>query len=278
MQIDLHIHTNYSDGTFTPGQAVEYASKIGIRAISIVDHDTTNGIEEAIQTGQRLSVEVVPGIELSAEELVPQGQEIHIIGYYIDWKSEPFQKKLLKIREARWLRAEKMLKKLSNLGIELKMDDLLQFSNIQSVGRLHVAKALMNKSHIQNIKEAFDKYLSPGRPVYEPKLRITPKEAIQDILELGGIPVIAHPMYGIDKDETIVKELVSYGLMGIEVWHPKHSKNIRAYYKDIAKKYKLIATGGSDCHGPTDSRGPLMGSESVPYKCIEDLKNALSKK
>lgn len=277
MHIDLHIHTTYSDGTVSPSQNVEIASKMGLTAISIVDHDNTNGLEDAIKTGEKNFLEIVPGVELSAEEMSPQGQELHILGYYIDWKRASFQKRLSSIREARWLRAERILVKLKKAGISLKMDDVLQFSNIQSVGRLHIAKALLNSKHVKNIPDAFEKYLSPGKPAYEAKMRITPKEAIESILELGGVPVVAHPFFGISRDEMLLKELVSYGLKGIEVWHPKHNKSNRQYYRNLADKYKLVATGGSDTHGPMHGRNTNMGSEHVPEKCLDDLKRAAGK-
>ncbi|MFH1282396.1 MAG: PHP domain-containing protein [bacterium] len=278
MFIDLHIHTNYSDGAFSPEQTVEHAYKIGLGAISIVDHDTTDGLDQAIRIGEKNYLEVVPGIELSADALDSKCQEVHILGYFINWKQQAFQNKLTTIREARWLRAKKILKKLGKLGLNLSMEDILQYSNIQSVGRLHVAKALMNKKLTKNVREAFDKFLSPGRPAYEPKLRVTPQEAINDILSLGGLPVLAHPLYCIEKDELLLKKLVSYGLEGIEVWHPKHNRNSRQYFKDLAQKYNLVSTGGSDCHGPIFNRGPFMGSQHVPYKCLEDLQNRLEKK
>lgn len=267
--IDLHVHTTYSDGSFTPKEVVEYCKKKGIVAVGITDHDSTEGIEEAILEGENLGVEIIPGVEISCDFKDSAEEEIHILGYFIDYKDKTLQQKLKLFREARQQRAYKIFNKLISLGIPLKEEEIFKNS---CIGRLHFARVLLDKKVVNSVKEAFELYLGYGRPAYEPKLRLQPEEAIHMILNAKGIPTLAHPYFGISLDVRSVKKLINFGIKGIEVYHSKHPKNVLGELILIAEKYELLITGGSDCHGSIDGHEPLLGSLNIPYEILEKLK------
>lgn len=271
--IDLHVHTTYSDGSFSPKEVVQYCKNKGIVAVGITDHDTTDGIEEAIEEGKKQGIEVVPGVELSVEFKDSTESEIHILGYYIDWHDKTLQQKLKIFRQVRQERAYKILAKLNSLGIKLEEDEVIkEFSSTQSIGRLHFARILFEKGIVSSVKEAFDLYLGYGMPAYVPKFRLQSQEAISLILQTGGIPILAHPYFGICVDTKSIKKLVNQGIKGIEVYHSKHHKNVTEELNNIADKYGLLITGGSDCHGAVDGSEPLLGSLKIPYILLESLK------
>lgn len=270
--IDLHIHTNCSDGVFSPREAVEYARKINLAAVSITDHDSVAGVNEALQTASKIGIEVIPGIELSSEILLECRKiEVHVLGYFIDYKSGKLQDILEVFKKARYQRALKMLDRLKKSGVGLKDDSFVKGGGIKSVGRLHFAKALVEEKFARSVHEAFDRYLICGRPAYVPKYSISAREAVKLILSFGGIPVIAHP-YHTYSAENVIKLLVQDGLMGIEVWHIKHSASAAQKFLNLAEEFNLIITGGSDCHGPYKNEPPVMGRVKVPYSVVESLK------
>ncbi|MDD5101996.1 MAG: PHP domain-containing protein [Endomicrobiaceae bacterium] len=279
--VDLHIHTSYSDGVFSPFEAVAYASKVGLSAISITDHDTVDGIGEAIEAGKQYGVEVIPGIELSAELDNITKTEMHILGYYINWKSQTFKDALSIFKKVRVQRAKEIFSKLESIGIKLKPDGLIACIGEKIVGRLHFAKALLEGKYVSSISDAFQKYLGIDKPAYVPKHYITPADAIGLIIRAGGIPVLAHPYYGHYSNKNIFKGLINDGLMGIEAWHNRHPQHIVKKFLSIADEMNLIATGGSDCHGAYGNETPLMGKIKVPYSVVELLeekKRQLDKK
>ncbi len=269
--IDLHVHTNYSDGSFTPKEVVEYCKKVGVIAVGITDHDNIDGIKEAIIEGEKLGVEVVPGVEISCDFKDSSEEEIHILGYYIDYENAKLKQTLKFFQEARQKRAYKIFNKLVSLGIPIKEEDVFKDS-IKSIGRLHFARVLKEKNLVSSIKEAFELYLGYGKPAYEAKLKVSPKEAISLIVEAKGIPILAHPYLEISMNTKSIKELIEYGIKGIEVYHSKHSKNITDELLLLAEKYDLLITGGSDCHGSIDGHPPLLGSLKIPYKVLENIK------
>jgi predicted metal-dependent phosphoesterase TrpH len=271
--VDLHVHTNYSDGVFTPERAVQYAREKGLAAISITDHDIVDGIPAAIAEGQRQGVEVIPGIELSAEVIsAGQSTEMHILGYYINWENRQFLESLTLFRTYRQERARKIFDKLHNLGVALDTTTVYPAGPAGAIGRLHIAKALIAQGFAANVVDAFQKYLGIGKPAYVPKLRLTPQDAISMILKVGGIPVLAHPYYGHYSNRNLLRALVKDGLRGIEVWHSKHAPQTVALFTNLAAELGLIATGGSDCHGGFGNEHPLMGTIKVPYSAVEQLK------
>ncbi len=265
--IDLHVHTNASDGLLSPKEVVYWAHKKNLAAIAITDHDTVDGIDEALFYGEKYNVEVIPGIEINTDY---KGSEVHILGYYIGYKATWFKDILKKISSARFDRAKKIIEKLDNLGLEITFDEVLEISGEASIGRPHIARVLVNKKLAYNNKEVFDKYIGINGPAYVPRYKITPCMAIEYILKSGGIPVLAHP--GLIKDRAIIEELVENNLKGIEVFHTKHNQDMVKLFMDFAKKHDLIITGGSDCHGVFTDGISLLGSLNIDKKYLDILK------
>jgi predicted metal-dependent phosphoesterase TrpH len=279
LYVDMHVHTDCSDGTFTPQETVKYASKMELAAIGITDHDCVDGIDEALEIASKTGVEVVPGIELSSEVMLlgSQQSEMHILGYYIDYKSNKMKAALAVFKKARYERAIKILEKLKESGAELKDDSFFKKIEGKIVGRLHFAKALVEEKLVGSVSEAFQRYLSKGKPAYVPKYFMSAHDTIKLILDVGGIPVMAHPFYVHYDDENIFKSFIKNGLMGIEAWHVKHSEKTVRKFLNLAEKFNLIATGGSDCHGQYKKKPPAMGRMKVPYSVMENLKRTKEK-
>jgi len=270
--VDLHIHTNFSDGVFTPQEVVRRAKAVGLSAISITDHDCVDGMDSAIEEGQKLGIEIVPGVELSTEVECVERNEMHILGYMINWKNEQFRESLALFMKSRQKRAHQIFDKLSKLGLHLTDKRFTSVTETRSIGRLHFAKALIEDGYVSTINEAFQKYLSFGRPAYVPKFHLKPDEAIRMILRTGGIPVLAHPFYGHYSNKNLLKGLVRDGLAGIEVWHSKHSQSTVNSFLSLVKEMGLIATGGSDCHGGFGNDPATIGTLNIPYSVLTELK------
>jgi predicted metal-dependent phosphoesterase TrpH len=268
---DLHVHTYYSDSTFSPEEVMRRAGEQALSAIAICDHDTTDGIEPCIKMSKERGVEALSGIELTVErsDLKKPEDEIHILGYLIDWRHEWLQEKLRVIQSGRIDRVYKMLDKLAVLGINIPAEDVFSIAGRGSVGRLHLARAILNTGAAKSLREVFEKYLGFGRPCYSPNINFEPKEAIEIIIEAGGVPVLAHP--GLSRMDDYIPELVRYGLKGIEVYHTNHNNTATRHYKNLADSLGLIATGGSDCHGEGKSK-ILIGTVRVPYDVVDKLK------
>jgi len=264
--VDLHVHTFHSDSTFTPEQVIDVAHKKGLSAIAITDHDSVDGIDPSIASADKYRIEVIAGVELTAEE---DSLEIHMLGYFIDWKAEWFEKKLAKLRQARLERIYAMVEKLKKMGVDIDPKKVFTLSGPGAVGRLHLATVLYNEGVISSISEAFRKYIGEKAPCYVKKYKLTPKEAIDMILKLGGVPVLAHP-HILGRDDLIPR-FIKDGLRGIEVYHTEHSRNMASHYEDFAIRHNLLMTGGSDCHGMGKGR-VLLGKVKVPYSLVEALK------
>ena len=263
---DLHVHTYYSDGTFSPEEAVKCASERNLAAIAICDHDTTDGLKESMESAQKYGIEIIPGAEITSEK---DGIEIHILAYFID-PDEPALKKMLEdLRKSRIKRIYDMVEKLKAHGIIVSPEKVFALSGKGSVGRLHLAKTLHNEGLVPNIREAFNKYLGDNAPCYVRRFNLSPEESIRIILKSGGIPVYAHPRV-MGRDDFIPGFLKA-GLRGLECYHTDQSKKITSHYINMANKLGLIITGGSDCHGLGKQR-ILMGGVTVPYSVVETLK------
>ena len=262
MKVDLHIHTIYSDGLLTPEQVVKKAFELDLKAISITDHDTIDGISSAMNEVEKCpGLEVIPSIELSTDW---GGDEIHILGYYLNYKDLDLRTRLSNFQQKRRIRVERIISKLQNMGIDVSIKDVK--SRGSSLGRPHVASALIRKGYATSVQEAFDKYLNKGKPAYVPKKKLTPLNAINMIKQNKGIPVLAHQDCSKPKCNL---ELIDYGIMGIEVIHKDHNQAQTAYYTKLAKDNNLLLTGGSDCHG----KAPLLlGSFNIPLKYVDKLK------
>ncbi|RKY69943.1 MAG: phosphatase, partial [Candidatus Latescibacterota bacterium] len=242
--VDLHIHTRCSDGTSPPEAIPSLASQAGLEAVAITDHDAVDGIDRAIAGNTCNGLEIIPGVELST---TLGGADIHILGYYIDWKDRTLLEWIALFREKRLERARKIVEKLRALGLDLRFDTVLEVADGAAIGRPHIADALVNEELIRFYGEAFTRYIGYDGPAYFPKYAISPSEAIRLIRRAGGIPVLAHPG-SVHRDEYI-PAMVRDGLMGIEVFHPIHPPVVRRHYEALAIKHGILRTGGSDYHG-----------------------------
>lgn len=269
--IDLHIHTTASDGLFTPKEVIHWAYKKNLKAVAITDHDTIDGIEEALKEGKKYNIEVVPGVEINTSY---ENLEIHILGYYIDYKDSWFQNWLQRIRRARYTRAKKIIEKLNKLDFKITMNEIIDIAGTGAIGRPHIARALINHNYVQDKKEAFEKYIGKGKPAFVKRYKITPAEAIQVIFHCKGIPVLAHPgLINNDGDSVfIIKNLLDAGLQGLEVFHSKHNQDVIKKYYAIANEYHLLITGGSDCHGDLVNGEPILGTLNIDEKYLNQLR------
>lgn len=282
--VDLHVHSTRSDGTFSPTELVDYAITKGLAAFALTDHDTIDGLEEAIRYANKLhetnsSVpEVIPGIEFSTEY---QGQDVHIVGLYIDYHNPGFCEKLKEFVDSRELRNVKMCKLLQKAGIDITYEALLEEFPNSVITRAHYGKYMLNHGYIKSIAEAFDRYVGDHCPCYVPREKVTPTQAVQLILEAGGIPVLAHPvLYHLGKEqlEKLVAALKEAGLIGIEAIYSTYKPYEERDIRRLAEKYDLKISGGSDFHGenkPKIDLGVGMGKLFVPYEVLQDLKSCL---
>ena len=263
---DLHLHTQFSDGTFTPEELVLRAQNVGLACIALTDHDSVEGCARAAAACAAVRMEFIPGSELTAEH---EDTEVHVLGYFLDTHNKVLLEKIGKFQAVRQSRIHEMCAALNKLGIPLKAETVFALANCQSPGRPHVARALVKEKLIGNLDEAFEKYLKKGRPAWIPKTKMSALESVELIHQAGGLAVMAHP--GLNRSDDIIPDLVDAGLDGIECFHTKHSTVMAERYLEIAEKYDLLVTGGSDCHG-FSKKAPLIGTVKLPYEHVERLK------
>jgi len=264
---DMHIHTTKSDGSNTVEQVFEYAKNEGISAIAVTDHDTVAAGVEGRVLEKKFGIEFVTGVELSA---IYENREVHIIGLYVNPESKNFQERLAYFQKRRAERAEKIVKKLREQGLKIQYEELYEITeNMNNAGRLHIAKLLLKKNFALSIKDAFNKYLAEGRPAYVEKAKLTVAEAVELIKEAKGISILAHPVL-LDRDEMI-ETWGKEGLNGLEAFHPDHSYEDMSRYLDIANRFNLLVSGGSDCHGSGKDH-TRIGKIKLPYQYYEQLK------
>jgi len=257
--IDLHIHTTASDGTYTPEEAVAAASESGVEVLGIADHDTLDGIEPALAAGRRLGLTVVPAVEINTD----YGEtEAHILGYFIDHRSSELEHLCQKIRRLRLERAREMLARLRSLGLRVEEEQVVQLAAGGSVGRPHVARALVQTGCVSTEAEAFARFIGRGQPAYVPRYRLTPQAAAQAIRSAGGIAVLAHPTKV--GNDLLVQGLVAQGLDGLEAYHCDHSAAQSRHYVALARQMGVLVTGGTDSHGPHSDRPVAIGAVPVP--------------
>lgn len=276
MKCDLHIHTYYSDGVFSPEKIVDTAIDVGLGAIALTDHDNILSYKVATdylkKSGKNDRLEVIEGVEINT---LYKNYEVHILGYFMDDTNSDFQN-LLKVQQAARVKQTKEIITLlyKKEGIKIKYEDIVkQVAEGGSIGRPHIAKAITNAGGTSSVMEAYAKYIHDDSPVYIPRKTVSPHDAVEIIYDAGGIPVIAHP-HDLDIAETLIKDLMSYGLRGIEAYHRKHSPACVEYFSSMAEELGLIVTGGSDFHAPNIMNGQIiMGKNFVPEWIYDKLLN-----
>jgi predicted metal-dependent phosphoesterase TrpH len=267
---DLHLHSKFSDGEDEPAELVRKASRKGLSVISIADHDTIEGVSEAVRAGEEFQVEVIPAVELST---MFHNLDIHILGYLIDMENQRFNQALDRFARARRVRAEKMVKNLRAQGLSIDFADVEMLAGKGTIGRPHVALALIKRGVVRSFDEAFYNYIGTHCPAYVRKYELKPKEAIDLIHDAGGLAILAHPLVG-RQGEAEIMELLDSGLDGMEFRHPRQSPEDSEKIRRIAEARGILITGGSDYHG--EKRGPCtLGESTVPVRYVQALREAL---
>jgi len=268
-KVDLHLHSNASDGQLSPSELISKALEKKLTIISLTDHDTVDGIAEATKAAKNYPQLVfIPGLEMSTDTA---NSEIHMLGYFTDHTNKKLLTVLEQMRNDRQIRAQRMTTKLNKMGINIDWQRIQEMAANSSVGRPHIAQAMLEKGYINTFKEAFIKYIGREGPAYVERTKISPSEAIGIILEADGLPVLAHPLYTNDP-ETVIQQLKGVGLIGLEVYYNSYTSEQVEILINLANKYQLIPTGGSDYHGIDESETPLGGAE-VPQSSAEQLIN-----
>ena len=271
--VDLHVHSNISDGKLSPTELVRKAAGLGLRVLSLTDHDAVDGTKPALTAAAAFpGLRLIPGVEISTD--LPDG-EAHILGYYIDYTDPDLLAALERFRNSRQTRARRMVEKLASLGIDVDWGRVQEIAGEGSIGRPHIARAMLEKGYITTFVEAFDKYLGHGGPAYVERDKMTPEEAVALVVRAGGLPVLAHPFTVADPDEMAAR-LKPAGLVGVEAYYKDNTPEQTQGTLDLAEKYGLIATGGSDYHGVADSEVEMGGVE-VPMEAVEKLEKMARK-
>ena len=272
--VDLHLHTTASDGRLSPTELVRLVASQGLRVVSITDHDTTEGLAEVYQTAREFpNLRIIPGIEFSTD--IP-GDEIHMLGYFIQYEEEQFQEVLRRFRRGRLERARLMVEKLATLGIQVEWERVREIAGDGSVGRPHIALAMVEKGYIQEPREAFVEHLGRNGLAYVEREKMGPTEAVRILAQVGGVAVLAHPSQLSSMDARI-EELKAAGLVGMEVYYAQYSPETVQYLAEVAARHDLIPCGGSDYHGLGNTGEPLPGTLGPPLETVERLEQAARK-
>jgi predicted metal-dependent phosphoesterase TrpH len=277
-KVDLHVHTTASDGALTPSETVRVAKERGLKAIAITDHDTVDGVEEALLEGGRLSLEVIPGVEISAKR---ERGNLHLLGYFVEITSTQLTEGLERLKRARLERNPQIVQRLNDLDIPITYDEVVKASGGGQVGRPHFAQVLVKRGYAHSVNDAFERYLARGGAAFVEKYRLEVWEGVDMILEAGGVPVLAHP-YTLESSpeyslEDTMRELVQMSLKGIEAYYPHHTPQQTVCYERLAERFGLVKTGGSDFHGALIDSGQLgiIGEGMrLPYTTVEALAGA----
>ena len=272
MLADLHLHTCFSDGTYTPEELATEAQRAGLKAIALTDHDTMEGCPRLATACITFGIEFIPACEFTAE----LGEvEIHLIGYFLDSENARLKVELVRFQEVRQQRIREMVDRLNHLGIPLRTEAVFRLANCRAPGRPHVARTLVSEGLCSSLDEAFDRFLKKGKPAWVPKFKMSALAAIELIHEAGGLAVLAHP--GLNRTDEVIPQVIEAGLDGLECFHTKHSTSMTEHYLQIAEANRLLVTGGSDCHGMSKGK-PLIGTIKVPYQYVESLRDAYHKR
>ena len=269
--IDLHLHTLASDGRLSPTELIELVAKQGLETISITDHDSTGGLAEAYEAAKKFPyMRIIPGIEMSAD--IP-GDEVHVLGYFLDYHDVEFQEMLTELRRGRVGRAQVMVEKLVALGKPVEWERVLHFAGDGTVGRPHIALAMVEAGYFKEPKEAFEEYLGNDGLAYYDRPKLNPTESVAMIRKVGGVPVLAHPTFMNDMEAGIAS-LKKEGLVGMEVYYAQYDDDTVRHLARLAREYDLIPCGGSDYHGLGNTGEPLPGTLGPPEKTVKLLEDA----
>ncbi len=267
-KIDLHIHSTVSDGKLSPADIVRKSAERGLTVIALADHDAVDGIAPALAAAKAFpQLKVIPCVEISTD--VPNG-EVHVLGYFIDYTDHKLKATLERMRHSRRERAYGMVTKLGKLGIHIEWQRVQEIAGSGSIGRPHIAQAMLEKGYIASIKEAFTKYISRDGPAYVEREKMTPQEVVKLLLRTNGLPVLAHPLT-INDLETLVAELKPAGLIGIEAYYNDYTAGEISKLVNLADRHGLLTTGGSDYHGLDNNTETLIGGADVPIESAEHL-------
>lgn len=266
VSVDLHLHTTASDGQLTPSQLVRRAADVGLSHIAITDHDTVDGMEEALEAAPPHLV-VIPGVEINTD--IPAG-EVHILGYFIRYRDGELRNILATLQRSRLKRAQNMVAKLREMGMDIQWQRVLELTKGGSAGRPHIAQAMLEKGYISSLPEAFSKYIGRQGPAYVERNKLTPEEAVRLVLKVSGIPVLAHPA-DIQGLEDKIAGLKKAGLMGLEAYYYSYSPQIVEELLALAHRHHLVVTGGSDYHGLDSSIGGEVGSVPIPLALVQEF-------
>lgn len=273
-RVDLHLHTRVSDGALEPAELVKAAAGIGIRVMAVTDHDSVDGIQQAQGAASGLDIEVIPGIEVSASL---DGEEIHVLGYLLDADDPVLREALCRLREHRLDQARAMVGRLGALGCPLEWERVMAIANGGSVGRPHIALALVERGYVSSVEDAFSRFLKRGGPGYVEGHKLPPQQAVSLIRQAGGVPSLAHPIivgasdYHLDLAQ-LLPMLVEAGLEGIEAYYKGYTPEITASLLDVAERHRLVPTGGSDFHGGGVVADAELGAVTVPWETVERLR------
>ena len=263
---DLHLHTSFSDGTYSPEEMVAQGRRQGLAALALTDHDTVEGCARTALACQAAEIEFIPGTELTAEQ---EGNELHVLGYFIDIHHPGLLAEIARFQTVRQNRIREMVLRLNQMQVPLRAEAVFALANCRSPGRPHVARALVQAGLCGSLDEAFERFLKKNRPAFVPKFKISAADAIDLIHKAGGVAVLAHP--GLNHSDEVIPAMVEAGLDGIECFHTKHSTSTAEHYLELADRFHLLVTGGSDCHGLNKGK-PLIGTIKLPYQHVEKLK------
>jgi hypothetical protein len=264
--VDLHLHSHFSDGTYSPEELAAHAQRCGLAAIALTDHDSVEGCPGTARACEAAGIEFVVGTELTAEQ---DGNELHILGYCIDTQNVRLLTQIARFQIVRQNRIREMVARLNRLKVPLSADAVFALANCRAPGRPHVARALVAAGLCTSLDQAFERFLKKHRPAWVPKFKMSGEEALDLIHQAGGVAVLAHP--GLNRTDQMIPALVEAGLDGMECFHTKHSTATSEHYLELADRFHLLVTGGSDCHGLSKGT-PLIGTVRVPYQHVEKLK------
>jgi 3',5'-nucleoside bisphosphate phosphatase len=263
---DLHLHSHFSDGTYGPQEIAAQARRCELAAIALTDHDSVEGCVDTARACEAADIEFIAGVELTVEQ---DGNELHILGYFIDTQNPLLLGQIARFQGVRQNRIREMVARLNRLQVPLSEKAVFALANCSSPGRPHVARALVEAGLCGSLDEAFERFLKRNRPAWVPKFKMGGQEAIDLIHQAGGVAVLAHP--GLNRSDAVIPAMVEAGMDGIECFHTKHSTSTAEHYLGLADRFHLLVTGGSDCHGLSKGK-PLMGTVKVPYQHVETLK------